>query len=205
MKFCTTCSHNLVPGGRKSLPPGLRFSDIASRIEAWRSILQRRSCVWLEDSKTYPLFAQQANVGYEKPGFTTCSHVTITPNGADSSMRMSIFRRVKDLLETICMHIVSTTLLIWLTIRAKSQLQQLSLEVNRIGNSSIRTEVSYLNGIEVNHGTKGSIHFDVVQYNANRTPVAAWDLKTGSAVLTEKMIEQMQAKSGLSIPIHMVK
>ena len=78
-------------------------------------------------------------------------------------------------------------------------------EVSNLGNSNLRTEVSYINGQEVPYGTKGSIRFDVIQFGPDGTPVAAWDLKTGAAVLTESRIEQMQAQSGLNIPIYMIK
>ena len=78
-------------------------------------------------------------------------------------------------------------------------------EVNKLGNSSLRTEVSFLNGAEVSYGTKGSIRFDVMQFDAKGVPVAAWDFKTGSATLTADRIAQMQSKSGLLIPIYIIK
>ncbi len=78
-------------------------------------------------------------------------------------------------------------------------------EVGKLGNSNLRTEVSFLNGSEVSYGTKGSIRFDVMQFGADGIPIAAWDFKTGAAVLTEYRIAQMQAQSGLNIPIFMIK
>ena len=78
-------------------------------------------------------------------------------------------------------------------------------EVNNLGNSSLKTEVSYLNGQEVPYGTKGSIRFDVLQFDVSDIPVAAWDFKTGTATLTVSRINQMQARSGLNIPIYTVK
>lgn len=78
-------------------------------------------------------------------------------------------------------------------------------EVNNLGNPSLRTEVSYLNGQEVAYGTKDSIRFDVMQFDPSDVPTAAWDFKTGAATLTASRIAQMQAKSGLSITIYMVK
>lgn len=80
-----------------------------------------------------------------------------------------------------------------------------AMEVNKLGNPYFRTEVSYSNGSEVYHGYRGSIRFDVLQVDSKGNPVAAWDLKTGTAILTESRIAQMQARSGLYIPIHMVK
>ena len=78
-------------------------------------------------------------------------------------------------------------------------------EVNNLGDSSLRTEVSYLNGEEVPYGTKGSVRFDVIQYDSKGNPVAAWDFKTGSATLTQSRIEEMQSISGLNIPIYEIK
>lgn len=78
-------------------------------------------------------------------------------------------------------------------------------QVNGLGNPSLRTEVSYLNGQQVAYGTKGSGRFDVVQYDSQGIPIHAWDFKMGGAVLTESRIRDMQFKSGLDIPIDMVK
>jgi RHS repeat-associated protein len=80
-----------------------------------------------------------------------------------------------------------------------------STGVKNLGNPSLRTEVSYLNGKEVPYGTKGSIRFDVMLFNGD-TPVAAWDFKTGAAILTDSRISKMQKQSGLpDIPIYMIK
>ena len=78
-------------------------------------------------------------------------------------------------------------------------------EVQKLGRNDLGTEVSYKNGLKVPYGTKGSIRFDVIQYNAKGEPIAAWDFKTGSACLTDDRIRQMQSKSGLSIPIYTVR
>ena len=77
--------------------------------------------------------------------------------------------------------------------------------VNNLGNNSLYTEQSYKDGHLVTYGTKGSIRFDVIQVDANGMPIAAWDFKTGGAVLTDSIIFQMQYKSCLSIPIRMIK
>lgn len=69
----------------------------------------------------------------------------------------------------------------------------------------LKTEVSYLNREQVPYGTKGSIRFDVLQVNAEGIPVAAWDFKTGAAILTEARICQMVGQFGLNIPICMIK
>lgn len=78
-------------------------------------------------------------------------------------------------------------------------------EVKKLNNPNLRTEVSYLNGSEVNYGTKGNVRFDVVLTDTNGFPIAAWDLKTGNAVLTDARIMQMQKRANLKIPIMMVK
>ena len=77
--------------------------------------------------------------------------------------------------------------------------------VNELGRSDLFTEISYKNGIQVPYGTAGSIRFDVLQYNSSGTPIAAWDFKTGSAMLTDARIATMQEKSGLPIPIFFVR
>ena len=52
---------------------------------------------------------------------------------------------------------------------------------------------------------KGSIRFDVVQYNKYGKVIKAWDFKTGSAYLSQSRISTMVRRSGLDIPIHMIK
>ena len=66
-------------------------------------------------------------------------------------------------------------------------------------------EVSYQDRSIVDYGTQGSVRFDVVQYDTAGKPIAAYDYKTGSAVLTPARIQHMQQVSGLYIPIYMVK
>lgn len=53
--------------------------------------------------------------------------------------------------------------------------------------------------------TKGSIRFDVVEYDAKGNVVAAYDLKTGSASLTEERIAEMRKHIGSDIPIFEIK
>jgi len=76
-----------------------------------------------------------------------------------------------------------------------------SNKVNDMNISCVATEVSYKDGIAVTHGTKGSIRFDVVQYDISGIPIKAWDFKTGSAVLSQARINQMLTRSGLLIQI----
>ena len=78
-------------------------------------------------------------------------------------------------------------------------------EVGKINNSYLQTEVSYLDGKIVPYGTKNSIRFDVMLYNRYGDPIHAWDFKTGNAYLSASRIAIMQERSGLTIPISMIK
>ena len=78
-------------------------------------------------------------------------------------------------------------------------------EVNQLGNTNLVTEVSYVNGTQKPYGTSGSIRFDVALVDVNGYPIAAWDLKTGTATLSPTRIAQMQSRSGLYIPIYLVR
>ena len=79
-------------------------------------------------------------------------------------------------------------------------------EVNALGNNSLRTEVSYKNGVEVPYGTAGSTRFDVMQFDEFGNPFRAWDFKTGAAILSPQRITNMQSLSGLySLRIDMIK
>jgi len=77
--------------------------------------------------------------------------------------------------------------------------------VDNLNNSRLLTEHTYLNGKEVPSGTPGGIRFDVVKVNIFGKPIAAWDLKTGSAFLSEQRIYEMRLLSGLWIPIYEIK
>jgi hypothetical protein len=57
----------------------------------------------------------------------------------------------------------------------------------------INTEVSYLNGVEVERGTPGSVRLDVVEFGPDGQINAVYDLKTGSATLTLARIQQIQS------------
>lgn len=65
-------------------------------------------------------------------------------------------------------------------------------EVQRLGNRNLRTEVSYLNGRVVPHGTRGSVRLDVVQGPLDN-PEAVFDLKTGSAALDARRVAQIRS------------
>ncbi len=78
-------------------------------------------------------------------------------------------------------------------------------EVEALGRSGLRTEVSYLNGAEVPYGTPGSIRIDVGQYSTSGQIEAVFDLKTGSATLTPARIQQIQQAVGSQVPVTMVR
>ncbi|MCR5174680.1 MAG: RHS repeat-associated core domain-containing protein, partial [Oscillospiraceae bacterium] len=80
-----------------------------------------------------------------------------------------------------------------------------SQNVNDIGNSRLGTEVSVKDGQIVKYGEPDSIRFDTVYYDRVGRIVRGWDYKTGSAILTQSRISEMTRKSGLSIPISMIK
>ncbi len=86
--------------------------------------------------------------------------------------------------------------------RVHSEFQSL---VDSLENKSIQTEVSCLNGALVRHGTPGSIRIDVVYGNLNN-PSAFFDLKTGSARLTNARILELRAKAPIgNYPIIEIK
>lgn len=60
------------------------------------------------------------------------------------------------------------------------------------GNKMFRTEISFKDGVEVQYGKKGSIRFDVLEYDKKGNLVAVYDLKTGGAKLTEERIAEMR-------------
>ena len=66
-------------------------------------------------------------------------------------------------------------------------------EVKALGRKDLHTEVSYLNGKEVPHGTKGSVRFDVVE-GPRAAPTAAYDFKTGGATLTPQRVQELRAQ-----------
>jgi hypothetical protein len=68
----------------------------------------------------------------------------------------------------------------------------LSDEIEALGSSSLRSEVNYLNQVEVRGNLRGSVRLDVIEYdpiNGNITRV--FDLKTGSATLTPGRISDI--------------
>jgi uncharacterized protein RhaS with RHS repeats len=79
-------------------------------------------------------------------------------------------------------------------------------EVDALGNSTLFTEQSYLNGVPVPYGTPGSIRIDVGVGTVDN-PSAVYDLKTGSATLTPARIQQIQAQlpGGSSVPAFTVR
>jgi hypothetical protein len=65
-------------------------------------------------------------------------------------------------------------------------------EVRALGRADILPEVSYFLKEPVTFGTRGSIRVDVLYGTIDR-PIAAFDLKTGSAGLTTRRMGQIQS------------
>jgi hypothetical protein len=80
-------------------------------------------------------------------------------------------------------------------------------EVRALGYRNLQTEVSYLAGQRVRRGEAGSVRVDVVVLGPDgRTPVAVYDLKTGSRGLTEARIREIRdALRDDDIPVHEVR
>ena len=76
-------------------------------------------------------------------------------------------------------------------------------EVEGLKESELYTERSYLNGRLVKWGTEGSIRVDVV-HGPLRAPLSIYDLKSGSAALTTRRIQQIQkhVPGGDSVPVY---
>jgi hypothetical protein len=70
----------------------------------------------------------------------------------------------------------------------------------------LKTEQSYLNGVPVKRGTPGSIRVDALEGSIEK-PTVVYDLKTGSAELTQARIQKIQQHlpGGSNVPIIMIK
>jgi RHS repeat-associated protein len=80
-------------------------------------------------------------------------------------------------------------------------------QVEALGRQDLFTEIAYKNGFEVTRGTKGSVRLDVVE-GSREAPTAIYDLKTGSAQLTESRINQIRGHlppGARKIPIQEVR
>ena len=75
----------------------------------------------------------------------------------------------------------------------------------KIGNNTIRTEVSYLNGQVVKHGTKGSARIDAGLYDAKGNLIHVFDLKTGGARLTPKQVQHIQTQTRSQVPVSEIR
>ena len=71
----------------------------------------------------------------------------------------------------------------------------------KVGKYQIKTEVSYLNGQIVKHGTKGSARIDAGLYNSKGQLVAVFDLKTGGASLTAKQVAHIQKQTRTNVEV----
>ena len=75
----------------------------------------------------------------------------------------------------------------------------------KVGDYTIRSEVSYLNGEIVKHGTKGSARIDAGLYNSQGELMHVFDLKTGGAKLTAKQVQHIQNQVGKPIGVSEIK
>jgi hypothetical protein len=71
----------------------------------------------------------------------------------------------------------------------------------------IKAEVSYLGGKVVKRGTSGSVRVDVIEYNPDGSIKAVYDLKTGTAELTESRIAEIRNALKISddVPVIAIK
>lgn len=72
---------------------------------------------------------------------------------------------------------------------------------------NVHTEISYLNGNIAKYGTKGSVRLDVAIGSAT-APTSAFDLKTGTAVLSQARVQQIRIHLpgvSMNIPITVVR
>jgi len=80
-----------------------------------------------------------------------------------------------------------------------------SINGMQIGNYTIKSEVSYLNGQIVKHGTKGSARIDAGLYNSKNELIHVFDLKTGGARLTTKQVQHIQGQVGRPVGVSELK
>ena len=78
-------------------------------------------------------------------------------------------------------------------------------EVEALGIPGLRTEVSYVNGVEVPYGTPGSVRIDVGHFDAAGQIQGVFDLKTGSATLTPARTQQIQQAVGSQVPVKEIR
>ena len=124
---------------------------------------------------------------------TYCECYGITPKtdvslgGQKSSTNENIYdAQVRNCAEKACKDISGSGHLV-----GTQKHTALKAEICSLNNPKVRAEVSFLNGREVDYGTKGSVRLDVVCFGDNGDIICAWDLKTGSAILTENRITQI--------------
>jgi hypothetical protein len=78
-------------------------------------------------------------------------------------------------------------------------------QVKGLNNSLLQPEVTYKNGQIVPYGTKGGVRLDDVEYNANGTIKAVYDLKTGKAGLTNSRIQDIQNHLPNNAPVYEIR
>ncbi|MCQ1531828.1 RHS repeat-associated core domain-containing protein [Lutispora saccharofermentans] len=78
-------------------------------------------------------------------------------------------------------------------------------QVKGLNNSLLQPEITYKNGQIVPYGTKGGVRLDVVEYNANGTIKAVYDLKTGKAGLTNSRIQEILNHLPNNAPVYEIR
>jgi len=77
-------------------------------------------------------------------------------------------------------------------------------EVKALGNSKLKTEISFSGGEQVKRGFSGSVRLDVVEQTGGKIN-RVFDLKTGSAKLTSDRIKDIQNAVGANVPVIEIK
>jgi RHS repeat-associated protein len=75
----------------------------------------------------------------------------------------------------------------------------------KIGDNLVRTEVSYLNGEIVKHGTKGSARIDAGLYNSKGQLIQVFDLKTGGSKLTTQQVQHIQTQTRTQVTVSEIR
>jgi RHS repeat-associated protein len=75
----------------------------------------------------------------------------------------------------------------------------------KIGDNVVRTEVSYLNGEIVKHGTKGSARIDAGLYNSKGQLIQVFELKTGGAKLTSQQVQHIQTQTRTQVTVSEIR
>jgi hypothetical protein len=78
-------------------------------------------------------------------------------------------------------------------------------EVDALGDSSLKTEQSFLNGKPVTYGTKDSVRPDVTEFDGQGNIKAVYDLKTGGATMSAARMQQIWEAIKVVVPIIVIR